>query len=373
MTDTDCDVDCWQQLISAVVAEVDLEALARQTGAFKRRRGVRSEADLLRLALAYASGQGSLQTTAAWAARAGVAELSDVALLKRLRKAADWLIAIAGQLLSSRLDASALARPLRLIDATCISKPGSTGTDWRLHAVFDPARQAFVQFDLTDAKGAERFDRFPITPGEIWIGDRGYIGCSGLRHVLDHGADFLIRAGWNAFRWREPTGGAFDLFKVLRTSGDRLDRQVIIEAKDASEIKVRLVAVRKSPEAAEKDRRRLRADAKRKGKHPDARSLEAAEWIILVTSLDSLPIDDILALYRLRWQIELAFKRLKSIGGLDQLPARTPPLARAWIAAKLIIATLIGHTIQDLLDSPPCGLRMPGATALDLAGLPALA
>lgn len=367
------DMDGWQELVSAVAAVVDLETLAQQTGALQRRREVRNVPDLLRLALAYGSGQGSLQTTAAWAAQAGIAELSDVALLKRLRNAADWLIAIAGQLLSGRVDPPSLARPLRLVDATCISKPGSTGTDWRLHAVFDPARQAFVQFDLTDAKGAESFERFPVAPGELWIGDRGYISCSGLHHVLNGGADFLIRAGWNAFRLRETDGGNFDLFKALRHAPDRLDRQVIIEDKRGAHLKIRLVALRKSAEATEQERRRLRANAKRKGKQPDARSIEAAEWIILVTSLHSLPVDDIGVLYRLRWQIELAFKRLKSLGDLDQLPARTPPLARAWIAAKLIIAILIGHTTQDLLESPPCGLRMPIATRLDLAHLPALA
>jgi hypothetical protein len=373
MTDTYCDMDSWQELVSAVAAAVDLETLAQQTGALKRRRGVRNVFDLLRLALAYGSGQGSLQTTAAWAAQAGFAELSDAALHKRLRGAADWLIAIAGQLLSGRVDRPNLTRPLRLVDATCISKPGSTGTDWRLHAVFDPARQAFVQFDLTDAKGAEGFERFTVAPGELWIGDRGYISCYGLHHVFNGGADFLIRAGWNALRLRHTDGGSFDLLNALRHAHDRLDRHVIIEDRRGAHLKVRLVVQRKSPEATEQERRRLRANAKRKGKQPDARSLEAAEWIILATSIDSLPVDDILGLYRLRWQIELAFKRLKSLGSLDQLPARTPPLARAWIAAKLIIAILIGHTTQDLLESPPCGLRIPIPARLDLAHLPALA
>src|SRR5258706_1364890 len=355
MTDTCCDVGCWQELVSAIAAAVDLETLARQTGALTRRREVRSAGDLVRLGLACGSGQGSLQTTGAWAARAGVAELSDTALHNRLRHAADWLVAIAGQLLAARLDAATRARPLRLVDATCISKPGSRGTDWRLHAVFDPASQAFVQFDLTDVKGGESFEHFTIQPGELWIGDRGYIACSGLHHVLSGGADFLIRAGWNAFRLRDTEGDSFDLISTLRTTADRLDQPLIIEGKQGAPIKARLIVIRKSAEATARERQRLYANAKRKGKQPDARSIEAAEWIILLTSLDSTLLGDILILYRLRWQIELAFKRLKSLAGLDQLQARTPPLARAWLATKLIIAILIGHTTQDLLDSPPCG------------------
>src|SRR5208282_1557395 len=78
------------------------------------------------------------------------------------------------------------------------------------------------------------------------------------------------------------------------------------------------------------------------------------------------PATDVLALYRLRWQIELAFKRLKSLAGLDLLPARSAALGRAWIAAKLIIATLIGWTIQGFLEAPPCEGRDADPPALGL-------
>jgi len=319
---------------------------------------------LLRLGLAYGGGLGSLQTVSAWAAQAGLAHLSKVALMKRLVKAADLLIAIAGRLLlagcKARVPDSIGSRPLRLVDASCISKPGSKGTDWRLHAVFDPARQCFVDLDLSDAKGAEGFERFAVEPGEIRIGDRGYISCRGLRHVLHGGGDFLIRAGWNALRWRCPDGSSFDLFAALRQAGDRLDQWItVVDPKNDEPLRVRLIAARKSPEAAEKDRRHIRQQAKRKGKTPDARTLEAADWIILITSLEGPPATDVLALYRLRWQIELAFKRLKSLAGLDLLPARSAALGRAWIAAKLIIATLIGWTIQGFLEAPPVKVAMP--------------
>jgi hypothetical protein len=350
----------WNDLCAKVTAAgIDLEALAVETAALRRRRRVRDAQTLLRLALAYGGGPGSLQTVSAWAAGAGIAKLSKVALMKRLAAAADLLFAVAGRLLAQRSKVAMArlgSRPLRLVDASCISKPGSVGTDWRLHAMLDPARQRFVDLELTDAKGAEGFDRFPVLPGEIRIGDRGYISCGGLRHVLDGGGDFLIRAGWNAFRLRQADGTPFDLIATLRQAGDRLDQWIAIaDPKHAEPLKVRLVAARKSPAAAERDRRNIRQNAKRRGKTPDARSLEAAGWIILITSLDGVAADDILALYRLRWQIELAFKRLKSLAGLDRLPARGAALARAWIAAKLIIATLIGMTIEEFLDTPGVG------------------
>ena len=122
----------------------------------------------------------------------------------------------------------------------------------------------------------------------------------------------------------------------------------------------RLVTWRKSEVQAEETRGRLLKDARKRGKTPDRRSLEAAGYVLLLTSLpkaDFLP-DDVLALYRLRWQIELAFKRMKSLAGLDALPAKKPKLACAWIYAKLIAVLLAERIAGQVRDSPPsapCG------------------
>jgi hypothetical protein len=174
----------WNDLCAKVTgAGIDLEALARETAALRRRRHVRDAQTLLRLALAYGGGPGSLQTVSAWAAGAGIAKLSKVALMKRLAAAADLLIAVAGRLLAQRSKvpmARLGSRPLRLVDASCISKPGSVGTDWRLHAMLDPARQRFVDLELTDAKGAEGFERFPVLPGFVF-GDEVRYGATDFR------------------------------------------------------------------------------------------------------------------------------------------------------------------------------------------------
>jgi hypothetical protein len=112
----------------------DLEASARVSGALRRRRAVRSGAALLRLILACALSGWPLRLVAAWAAVLGLGRLSDVAVLYRLRGARPWLGAlVAGLVADGR--AAALGRPvrLRLVDATTVSRPGSTGTDWRVH------------------------------------------------------------------------------------------------------------------------------------------------------------------------------------------------------------------------------------------------
>src|SRR5688572_16436254 len=89
----------WSDLVAAVSGTTDLDATARTSGALVRRREIRSADALLRLALAYGPGGLSLRAAAAWAGISGLADLSDTAVMNRLRKAATWLGEIAGALL----------------------------------------------------------------------------------------------------------------------------------------------------------------------------------------------------------------------------------------------------------------------------------
>ena len=83
-------------------------------------------------------------------------------------------------------------------------------------------------------------------------------------------------------------------------------------------------------------------------------TVQATGYLMLVTSLPAaVPASEVLEAYRLRWQVELAFKRLKSLLGLDRLPAKSAALARSWLLAHLIVALLIEDTAREFLDLPP--------------------
>ena len=118
---------------------------------------------------------------------------------------------------------------------------------------------------------------------------------------------------------------------------------------------LRLIVQRKTPQATEAARDTLRRDASRKQKVLDPRSLLAAEFIILATSLpaEGYPAEEVLAVYRLRWQIELAFKRLKSLLRMDRIPTRTERASRSWLTAHLIMALLCDDLSQEFLESSP--------------------
>jgi len=90
-----------------------LEALARETNAFLRPREIRNAVDLLRIVLAYCLGDGGLRSTAAWASAAGLVDISNVALLHRLRQCGDWFVVLIGRLLAEAVPQASAGRVIR--------------------------------------------------------------------------------------------------------------------------------------------------------------------------------------------------------------------------------------------------------------------
>jgi hypothetical protein len=138
-----------------------------------------------------------------------------------------------------------------------------------------------------------------------------------------------------------------DLAEIYRqaTAEGLLERSVVIEelSSQGSGISARMIVLPKSEAQSDRSRRRVVHKNRKKGRKTHPMSLLGADYLVLLTTLDAAdyPADRVIALYRMRWQIELAFKRLKSLSGIDKLPARDPGLARAWLAAHLIVALLI--------------------------------
>jgi hypothetical protein len=339
-----------------------LEREAREEKAFERARAVASAVDLLRLAFAYCLGQTGLRLTAAWAETVGLASLSNVALLKRLRKMAPWLERMVGRLIGSGgpVDA-AQGRLIRIVDATMMSKAGreerEQGGVWRVHAVFDLPAERFSAFELTDEREGERIDRAEVVPGEIRIADRAYLHADRIATVLAAGADVIVRAPWNGASWRDANGNSLDLIEVLKRAGRKqiIDRAIFMKGSPDQLIAVRLVALRKPKHATEETIAKLRREAARKGKAVHPSTLVAAGWTILITSLakEAFPAQKLGALYRLRWRIEIAFKHAKSGIGLVRPPGEDPGLAKVHILCHLLAILLTEPLLAEHLGDSP--------------------
>src|SRR4051812_23235100 len=118
----------WASVVARLGGASALEAGARETGAFVRPRKIRTAVDLLRFTLAYCLGEMGLRLTAAWGAALGLASLSNVALLGRLRNMDGWLARLVGEALSAERPAAAHGRLIRLVDATTVAQAGAKGS-----------------------------------------------------------------------------------------------------------------------------------------------------------------------------------------------------------------------------------------------------
>jgi hypothetical protein len=337
----------WERLIAPLGP--DLESGARATGAFRRRRRVGSAEGLLRLVLAYCAAGMSLRLTAAWAEAAGVAKLSESALRQRFRRAGSWL----GELVAGLVGAAAPGRAgqVRLIDATVVSAPGSRGADWRVHLSWDLAGRV-AGVELTDARRGETLTRHAAAPGAIAVADGGYSHQRGLGEWLAAGRHAVVRYAWQTLPLYgpaapDPLGGeALDAWLATVPPDRPAERPAEVRS-PAGTFRVRLVAARLSQEAADRARQKLRRQAQKKGRTPSERSLRAAGYLILVTSLPAAdwPAAAVLDLYRLRWQVELAFKRLKGLWELDAARARGP-LGSLYLLGTLLQALLAAAALR---------------------------
>jgi hypothetical protein len=160
--------DQFRDLLKRLPAGLDLDRLALETKAIQRKRKIGDGASLLRLALARGPGRFSLRQTSAWVSLLESADLSNPGVHYRLKQAVAFLAALIGHLLAAKAPGANLrwaGRVLRLADGTCVSKPGSKGTDWRVHGVFDLGSGGFSHLELTDKHGAEALERGPPAGG----------------------------------------------------------------------------------------------------------------------------------------------------------------------------------------------------------------
>lgn len=337
----------WERVVTRLPA--GWEERAREHKAFERRREVRCSGDLLRLVLGTAVPGLSHRLAAWWADRVGIGQLSDVAVGQRLRKARAWLSAEVGLLLGLRRERWAgRAVRVRLVDATVIREPGSRGTDWRAHAVVDLERGALCGLDLTDKHGAESLARHPIEPEEIAVADRIHARRTDLGQLLSRATDLVVRIGWQNLPLATVAGERLDLIGWLRTPLTAPTERAVLVETPTGTYPLRLIAAPLPRRQAAEARRRCRRNATKKGRTVDRRTLLAAGFVLLVTTLDPAvwPTADVLALYRCRWQIELFFKRLKSIWHLDRLRARDPDAIQAHLLAVILAALLAGQVAQ---------------------------
>jgi len=343
---------------------------AHALGALRRLRGFPDASALLRTLLVHLAGGCSLKEAVTNAKVAGWCDVSAVALFRRLRAAEHWLRWMADQLWQ-RHPTPPLPNGYRAraIDATTVSVPGSTGTDWRLHFGIDLQSLQCDFCELTDAHGGETFRRIPVAPGEVLLGDRVYATPPGIAHVAEAGGHVLARVNHKALPLFDLGGKPLGLarrLRVVRLGQCRTWPALVCHGPRA--YRGRLVAVKRSRWSACLERRALRKRAAKQQKTLSRAALFLAGYFYVWTDVPAkvLAAPAVLDWYRCRWQIELCFKRMKSILGLGDLPKQRRDSCRAWLHGKLLVALLLERLLDEAERFSPWGYEL-GPTAQPLA------
>lgn len=323
----------------------DYEALAKEHKVLETQYGeakITTADGLLRLVLLHAGANFPLRQTVVTVAESGGPEVSHVTLHKKMRLAAPYLKALLGRLTAMSAEAVPerwAGYELVVVDGSSFSGPGADGTDARIHVQVRLADLEIMQVSVEDRSVGESFKRFTWRAGQLVLGDRGYANPPGVVSVTEQGADVLVRVNRTALPMYTQDGERVDLMSWLRGIKGYMPRErpVVVRSRGV-EVRGRLIGYRLPEAEAEKARAWVRREH---GRNASATDLEAAHYVVIFTTDERMSMAMCLELYRLRWQVELTFKRWKSLCRFDQLPNHRDDTILTWLYAKLLLAVLM--------------------------------
>jgi Transposase DDE domain len=349
----------------------DLAEKAREFKAFQRVRGIADPLDLLRGVLAYVlcAHASSFRRLGVWAVLVDVADISEAAWRKRLLKASAWLLWLLGAMLAvdpargaSSLTSQARGRVV-LIDATRLREPGGCGDDWRMHTAYDLQAGRLVEVTVTDRHTGEGLQHFALQSGDIAVADNGYGYRSNVASAHSREADVVLYITPHTFPVEDQHGRPIDLVAWLRRKRGATRSRSCWCCWEGKRYQVRIVALKLAAPVARRRRAEKLRHAHEKGKTVSETALFLTGWILLVTTLceEEWSNDDVLCLYRARWQTELLYKRMKQHVQCAQLRCRTPEMVQAEIRAYLLAWVLQEEEAAALRE----GLQQVQATGPD--------
>lgn len=336
---------------------------SRVTATGEERSKLRDPGTLLRLVLHHVQTGASLDQTVTLAAAGKIVDVSHVALHYRMRSVGPWLSAMAAQVTGANemFDAARWAGfRIFCTDATTGTRPGAMGTTFRVHYRIHAQTLRPQQHLFTDDSGGETLRNFAIAPGDLDLVDRAYCTPPSVEHSVSHGGDLIVRFNRGTLpvldaRRRQPLDvEAWALRRKTREVAR--SREVVVTCAGCT-VFGRVIAIRLPKAQAKKARRRL---LKEKKGEASERDLDWSEYVVVFTTVPAsvLSAEAIVALYRLRWQVELHIKRDKSIGGLDRLPNFRPDTIEGWVGAKLLLGALARRMASEAFppEAEPVGV-----------------
>lgn len=243
---------------------------------------------------------------------------------------------------------------VRLIDASNMSLKGSKSNDYRLHYDFDLFGFQCRSMEITAVSEGEKLSSSDIDSNDIIIADRIYGTTVGIEHVTGSRGCYILRLRSKAFNLYSCDGKKLELLQQIGQlqEYESMDIDCFYRLSTGELKPIRIVVMKKDVESIEKSKRKLKKRASRmQMKSAQPETVLHNEYIVLATNLD-FTNEQILELYRARWQIEQVFYRLKSLFEFGEIPNKNYDSVMAWFYGKLLLAALCEAIVRTECFSP---------------------
>jgi hypothetical protein len=347
----------FKQFLHALPA--DWAGLRRDLGALTYAGKIRSPQELLRALFLYGGPDQSLREVAG-TLTLHAERITDQAVWKRLQRCAPFLKALVPRMLP--LDALPMVPPhLRFLacDGTTGQRPGATSSEYRLHLVINLVTLGLHEIQGTETQTGESLKQYHFQPGDGMVGDQGYCSYAGiLDPVCQQPADVLGR--WNPQRALydpQDPNRALDFCPALKTPapGTVVSRPVVLKyaetskTKDPRALHGTLHVDRMQEKEAQAARKKVTRKHQKKQRKLSIKTLFLRQFVCVFTSLSPTVLcgETALALYRCRWQIALAIKRMKSLIHIDKLRTKQrSKLAEVYLYSKIRYQLIVEHAMR---------------------------
>ncbi len=355
----------WLQILFGKMAE----ETAVETGFIRRKRKLRARAWLQTLVFGWAANKNATVEDLADQLLDHGIEISPQGLAQRFTpQAATFLRTILEKALTFVFLSTPSALPLLkrfsgvyADDSSTVSLPAELagqfpGCGGDCPTAGQAAVKTFLRFEVCTG----HFEMMQFSPGrvpDVVSGQGAGPPPAGSLHLCDLGffdSDRLAEENREGVWWisRVPprmkfsleSGASQPLAAFLQNRKCKMvDQWVTLGGK---ELRTRLVAIRCPKIVANKRKERLRKTAAKKQRKVSHEQLVLCEWTVLITNLPEswMTLLELWILYRVRWQIELVFKRWKSQGGLAASAGRC-----GWRWLCEFYAKLLGQVVQNWL------------------------
>jgi hypothetical protein len=355
----------WLQILSLM--PTDWKESARSCKAVSKRLFNFTEESMLRTILLHTGAGHSLRETSVRVKAARIADVSDVSIFKALKRSEKWLHKLCKDLYQESEISLPSSLPngknMRLVDGTIVKEPGKTGSLWRINYSFNLPALECDHFNISPVSGkgnGETLQKTPIKEGDCIIADRGYSRVNEIKYVSDSKGDIIVRVNQQSLLFYNELNESIkllDLLSEIKTIGKSGSWNIVIKDTKGNKVKGRICAIRKNEESAKKSQLIIRNKSRKQNTQLQSHTLEYAKYLVVFTTLtnEECSTQEVLNWYRVRWQIELAFKRLKSLAELGHLPKYDECSSRAWLYGKLLMGLLTEKLIRYSKTISPWG------------------